>query len=223
MPIGAYVACSLKGFPWTFLLFLLVSSAPSTSSVNPSSISDYLFSSDSFPIVFLSICLPIAVISLFLFFFFCYYRRRATMNQSLRSNRIKSTPLHSVNNRSLHQPILPSSSSSTRTNLTNLPLRQTLLTKDYAALPWESGSFGEVNADNVRFLKEFGEGSATVSVIAADLPHGFFCSVGDYGRIFFGEFIDSKRKCLIKTLETEKGADEYLREIESKTNIDVEL
>jgi serine/threonine protein kinase len=77
------------------------------------------------------------------------------------------------------------------TNVTHIPIRQILLSN-------ENHVQYENIGDNVRFLQEIGQ--------------------GEFGRIYLGEFIDSKKKCLIKTLETDQTTDEYLREIESNVN-----
>lgn len=187
----------------------LVSSA---AAVTNSSTTERLFFSDPALIVLLSIALPIVIICLFLLFFYCCCHHRTKGSHSSTFTRAKeashlSSPLHST-----HQAILSSSSSSTNTRVTNVSVRQTLLNKTSSHLSKEMNILCEISAEKIRFLQEIGEG-----IVQSMTSMKSLCSSsGEFGRIYLGEFIDTNERCVVKTLQTESGTEDYLQEIESR-------
>ena len=178
----------------------------SSSSVPHSSSAERLFLSDSALIVLLSIALPIVIICLFFLSFYCCYHRGTKASPSSTFTRGKqqtshlSSPLHSIHSRTTHQAVLSSSSSSSNT-------RQPLLTST------DSNILCELSPEKIRFLQEIGQGTAE-RVRESEMCSPVRC-LGEFGRVYLGEFTDSDERCLVKTLQTEKATEEYLREIES--------
>lgn len=114
-----------------------------------------------------------------------------------------------------------SSSASTNTSLSNKNHRQALLKTEaiyqQIQLPSISDALREIPFTNIRFLEEIGEGKVSIFNRLFDLFIENF-ALGEFGRIFIGELINSETKCIVKTLEKENVKNEYLREVESKRN-----
>ncbi len=108
-----------------------------------------LLSFDSFLLVLLSICIPIAFICLLILIICCYCHKR---------NKHKKDFLSSSFHATIHRNIASSSSSSTNTNLTNINYRQLFLRKESKYLPSAGNSLCEIPLRNIRFLQEIGEG-----------------------------------------------------------------
>ena len=92
-----------------------------------------------------------------------------------------------------------SSSSSTNTNVTNIHRHQI-----------RGNSLYEIPLANIRFLEQIGEGK----LLRFKYIFINFVS-GEFGKMYVGELVDNKNKCIIKSLKNENIKHDYLREIES--------
>ncbi|CAF0791486.1 unnamed protein product [Rotaria sp. Silwood1] len=171
--------------------------------------------SSNYPLIFsLKMFIAVALICVLILFCYCCYRNQNNKSH-LSSSSIALSPR--IKSSCLANPIPPSpcqspiiikqnhhhirslsSSPTTNTKLTHIYHRQTSLQPEsnHQQIYFPSGvnALYEIPFTNVRFLQEIGQ--------------------GEFGRIYIGELIDSKTKCVIKTLENEHAKQDYLREIE---------
>ncbi len=119
------------------------------SSTNTPPILQRLLSFNSFPIVFLSICIPITCICLLILILCCCCDQNHKKHLSS-STKKSSSPIH--------HNITSSSSSTTNTNSTNIHYRQIYFKPESKYLPSAGNSLYEIPFTNIRFLQEIGEG-----------------------------------------------------------------